>query len=140
MVLPQRSPESGGPWVICPNCALQVETGPICPRCGTLRTKPTPQSLSQPPASQAGPSRTFREGNLDDFDCSKCHTLLERRPSREGPVCFILGVGAMTFGPLLLGGSLAPALVGFGLLAWGVWRQSYPRLVPWCPKCRCRRG
>lgn len=144
----------GDEVVICQGCGRRIEVGAICHGCGLDVSAASKQDPCLPPLHHessargegvegAAPLRDEADstagrvrGGLDT--CEKCEGRLFRKRSRLGTLLVIFGLGLSTvLAPVVRSWSLSAA--GFAFLAFGIWKQSCPRVWTACERCGHRR-
>lgn len=150
MMSSEASDNSGSGPTVCPRCGRRFVGRGICPGCGALpsATSPAPSgpapgesplhtSPSRPAAVDQRSSGFVSPGSHES--CAKCGQSFVCRPARTGTVLCILGMGVLVLlCPFVR--SFLLAVVGFGLLAWGMWKQANPTSILKCPHCGGRAG
>ena len=129
----QSGHKSTAPGTICQNCGAWAHAGTVCPRCGSdlnHHQGPSPVGAAKPgPLRQPGPTRGIQ---VQDGRCSLCGQPLVRKASQLGTVCVIIGMGLLSLGAPLLN-SFVVSIVGFIIIAFGIWRQANPTFKAVCP-------
>ena len=128
--------------IVCSSCGTLYTYSTICPCCGSTTSdnnaasKATNSGMYQNPRiEQSLPTKPRVNNNY----CPECFGQLHRVPDRLGIILTISGIGILSIlSPIMR--SLVITLAGFFLLAFGMWKQAYPKFSLKCSECNYKRS